>query len=130
MNKDNNSNPTATFLGGENVPLSKEINGKKSVFVKCLPVRLLAEYSALFTIESELIVLATDLSPDEVDMLSIYDSGVLFEKIHELNFEPFSVWLKRKVAASKRLAQAKGISLPNSTSMPDYENFADSLPES
>lgn len=105
-------NNMATFLGYEEVELSRPVNGKKSVKVKCLPVRKLAEYAALFTIEPELIELATELSAEEVDMLSTEDSGRLFEKVHELNFAPFSAWLKRKTAASKLQAQAYGGSLP------------------
>lgn len=102
----------ATFLGYEEVKLSREVNGRKSVKVKCLPVRKLAEYAALFDIEPELIGLATDLSAEEVDMLSPDDSGRLFEKVHELNFDPFSAWLQRKTKAVRMKARIYGASLP------------------
>ena len=62
-------NNMAVLLGYEEVELTREVNGKKSVKVKCLPVRKLAEYAALFTLEPELIGLCTDLSPEEIDML-------------------------------------------------------------
>lgn len=105
----------ATFLGYEEVSLSRAVNGKTSVRVKCLPVRKLAEYAALFDIEPELIGLATDLTEEEIDMLSPEDSGRIFEKVHELNFDPFSAWLKRKVGAAHMKAQAYGIDLPKTT---------------
>lgn len=108
----NDATDMATFLGYEEVKLSRPVNGKKSVKVKCLPVRKLAEYAALFTIEPELIELATELSAEEVDMLSTEDSGKIFEKVHELNFDPFSAWLKRKGKAVRMKAQAYGIALP------------------
>ena len=108
----NDATDMATFLGYEEVELSKPLNGKKSVKVKCLPVRKLAEYAALFTIEPELIELATELSAEEVDMLSAEDSGKIFEKVHELNFDPFSAWLRRKGKAAEMQAQAYGIALP------------------
>ena len=105
----------ATFLGYEEVSLSRAVNGKTSVKVKCLPVRKLAEYAALFDIEPELIGLATDLTEEEIDMLSPDDSGRLFEKVHELNFDPFSAWLARKVEAARMKAHAYGIDLPKTT---------------
>ena len=70
----------AAFFGGEDVELSREINGKKTVKVKCLPVRKLAEYAALIDNEPEIIELTTDLTVEEVDMLSVEDSGNLFER--------------------------------------------------
>ncbi len=109
------TNDMATFLGYEEVALSRPVNGKTSVKVKCLPVRKLAEYAALFDIEPELIGLATDLIAEEIDMLSAEDSGRIFEKVHELNFDPFSAWLKRKVGAARMKARAYGIDLPNRT---------------
>ena len=96
----------AAFLGYEEVALSREVNGKKTVKVKCLAVRKLAEYAALIDNEPELIELATDLSAEEVDMLTTSDSGTLFRKVHDLNFDPFSDWLKRKAEALKLKAQA------------------------
>lgn len=111
----NDATDMATFLGYEEVKLSRPVNGKTSVKVKCLPVRKLAEYAALFTIEPELIELATELSAEEVDMLSTEDSGRIFEKVHELNFDPFSAWLKRKVGAARMKARAYGIDLPKTT---------------
>ena len=96
----------AAFFGGEDVELSREINGKKTVRVKCLPVRKLAEYAALIDNEPEIIELTTDLTAEEVDMLSVEDSGILFRKAHELNFDPFSEWLKRKAEALKLKKQA------------------------
>lgn len=122
----NDATDMATFLGYEEVELSKPLNGKKSVKVKCLPVRKLAEYAALFTIEPELIELATELSAEEVDMLSTEDSGKIFEKVHELNFDPFSAWLKRKVGAARMKARAYGIDLPNRTPEAAGGNSADS----
>ena len=65
----NDATDMATFLGYEEVKLSRPVNGKTSVKVKCLPVRKLAEYAALFDIEPELIGLATELSAEEIDML-------------------------------------------------------------
>ncbi|MBR6389398.1 MAG: hypothetical protein IKS15_04690 [Opitutales bacterium] len=103
----------AAFFGGEDVELSREINGKKTVKVKCLPVRKLAEYAALIDNEPEIIELTTDLTVEEVDMLSVEDSGNLFRKAHELNFDPFSDWLKRKAEALKLKAQAYGIQQTN-----------------
>lgn len=102
----------ATFLGYEEVELSRPVNGKKKVKVKCLPVRKLAEYAALISLEPEIIELCTELTPEEVDMLSADDSGKLFDKAHELNFNPFSEWLKRKGKAVRMKAQAYGIALP------------------
>ena len=102
----------ATFLGYEDVPLSRPIGGRKSVKVKCLPVRAFAEYAALFALESELVEFATDLSREEVDMLLPEDSGRIFEKVHELNRVPFTGWLRRKAAATKLQAQILGASLP------------------
>lgn len=122
----NDATDMATFLGYEEVELSKPLNGKKSVKVKCLPVRKLAEYAALFTIEPELIELATELSAEEVDTLSAEDSGRIFEKVHELNFDPFSAWLKRKVGAARMKARAYGIDLPNRTPEAAGGNSADS----
>lgn len=116
----------ATFLGYEEVSLSRAVNGKTSVRVKCLPVRKLAEYAALFDIEPELIGLATDLSAEEVDMLSPDDSGRLFEKVHELNFDPFSAWLARKVEAARMKAQAYGADLPKTTRQNGGGNSASS----
>ena len=94
-------------------------------FVKCLPVRKLAEYASLIDIEVELIALATDLTPEQIDTLTPDDSGKIFDKIHELNFEPFSAWLKRKVSATKLKAQAFGIDLPNNESRTSGETSAD-----
>ena len=128
----NDATDMATFLGYEEVELSKLLNGKKSVKVKCLPVRKLAEYAALFTIEPELIELATELSAEEVDMLSTEDSGRIFEKVHELNFDPFSAWLKRKVGAARMKARAYGIDLPETTPQNSGGNSAslsDGLPQ-
>ena len=51
----------ATFLGFSTVELSKEINGKKSVNVRCLPVRKLPEYAALIEDEPQLVSLFTGL---------------------------------------------------------------------
>ena len=102
----------ATFLGYEEVPLTRPINDKKTVRVKCLPVRMFAEYAAMFAIESELVGLATDLTREEVDMLLPDDSGKIFEKIHELNRVPFTGWLRRKAAATKLQAQILGARLP------------------
>ena len=122
----NDATDMATFLGYEEVELSRPVNGRKSVKVKCLPVRKLAEYAALFTIEPELIELATELTAEEVDMLSTEDSGRIFEKVHELNFDPFSAWLKRKVGAARLKARAYGIDLPNRTPEAAGGNSADS----
>ncbi|MBO6103059.1 MAG: hypothetical protein J6P03_07375 [Opitutales bacterium] len=69
-------------------------------------MRKLAEYAALIDNEPEIIELTTDLTAEEVDMLSVEDSGTLFRKAHELNFDPFSEWLKRKAEALKLKAQA------------------------
>lgn len=107
-----NENNMATFLGYEEVELSRPVNGKKKVKVKCLPVRKLAEYAALISLEPEIVELCTELTPEEVDMLSADDSGKLFDKAHELNFNPFSEWLKRKGKAVRMKAQAYGIALP------------------
>ena len=120
MNTTDQNNPTtktaaqdmATFLGYEDVPLSRPIGDRKTVKVKCLPVRAFAEYAALFALESELVEFATDLSRDEVDMLLPDDSGKIFEKVHELNRVPFTAWLQRKAAATKLQAQILGASLP------------------
>lgn len=117
-------NSQATFLGYESVEISTEINGKKSVDVKCLPVRKFAEYASLIDIEVELIALATDLTPDQIDTLTPDDSGKIFDKIHELNFEPFSAWLKRKVSATKLKAQAFGVDLPKNESRTSGETSA------
>ena len=122
---DEDQKQKATFLGYEEVEISREINGKKSVKVKCLPVRHLAEYAALIDIESELVGLCTDLTPEQVDQLSAEDSGKLFEKAHELNFEPFSAWVKRKVKAQRLKAQAYGIDLPKNESRTSGETSAD-----
>ena len=122
----NDATDMATFLGDEEVELSRPVNGRKSVKVKCLPVRKLAEYAALFTIEPELIELATELTAEEVDMLSTEDSGRIFEKVHELNFDPFSAWLRRKGKAAEMQAQAYGIALPKDGQATDGGNSADS----
>lgn len=114
----------ATFLGYEEVELSREINGKKSVKVKCLPVRKLCEYAALIDNEPELIELATELTAEEVDMLSVEDSGKLFRKVHELNFNPFSEWLKRKAEALKLKAKAYGIKNNGEPSATSSDGFA------
>lgn len=123
---DDNAKNTATFLGYEEIELKREINGKKSVQVKCLPVRKFAEYAALFTLEPEMAGLCTDLTPAEVDMLSAEDSGRIFEKAHELNFAPFSAWLGRKTKAAEMIAQAYGASLPQKESNPKGEDSANS----
>ena len=102
----------ATFLGYEEIKLTRPIGDRKSVKVKCLPVRMFAEYAALFAIESELVGLATDLTREEVDMLLPEDSGRIFEKVHELNRVPFTGWLRRKAAATRMQAQILGASLP------------------
>ena len=120
MNTPDQNNPTtnpsaqdmATFLGYEDVPLSRPIGDRKTVKVKCLPVRAFAEYAALFALASELVELATYLSRDEVDMLLPDDSGRIFEKVHELNRVAFTGWLRRKAAATKLQAQILGASLP------------------
>lgn len=122
MNKENLNK--AAFLGGEDVELSREINGKKSVKVKCLPVRKLCEYAALIDNEPELIELATELTAEEVDMLSVEDSGNLFRKVHELNFNPFSEWLKRKAEALKLKAKAYGIKNNGEPSATSSDGFA------
>ena len=103
--KKENLNQSA-FFGGEDVELSREVNGKKTVRVKCLPVRKLAEYAALIDNEPEIIELTTELTAEEIDMLTVEDSGNLFRKAHELNFAPFSDWLKRKAEALKLKKQA------------------------
>lgn len=123
---DDNAKNVATFLGYEEIELQREINGKKTVQVKCLPVRKFAEYAALFTIEPEIVGLCTDLTPAEVDMLLAEDSGKIFEKAHELNFAPFSAWLARKTKATKMIAQAYGASLPQKESNPKGEDSASS----
>ncbi len=128
----NDATDMATFIGYEEVKLSRPVNGKTSVKVKCLPVRKLAEYAALFDIEPELIGLATELSAEEIDMLSAEDSGRIFEKVHELNFGPFSAWLKRKVGAARMKARAYGIDLPKTTPQNSGGNSAtspDGLPQ-
>lgn len=102
----------STFLGYEEIKLTRPIGEKKTVKVKCLPVRMFAEYAALFALESELVGLATDLTREEVDMLLPDDSGRIFEKVHELNRVPFTGWLRRKAAATKLQAQILGASLP------------------
>lgn len=112
----NDSKGMATFLGYEEVALTKPVNGKNAVKVKCLPVRAFAEYASLFTIEPELIGLCTDLTTEEIDMLLAEDSGKLFKKAHDLNYGPFSAWLNRKAEAAKLQAQIYGISLPESKS--------------
>ena len=116
----------ATLLGYEELKLSRQVNGKASIKVKCLPVRQLAEYAAVIDIETEVVALCTDLTDAEIDLLSTVDSGRIFEKAHELNFEPFSAWLRRKVAAEKLKAQAYGIDLPqqSSSSMADGKGSA------
>ena len=105
----------ATFLGYEEIKLTRPIGEKKTVKVKCLPVRMFAEYAALFAVESELVGLATDLTREEVDMLLPDDSGRIFEKVHELNRVPFTGWLRRKAAATRMQAQILGASLPDKT---------------
>lgn len=112
------------FFGYVEVELTRPVNDQKRVKVKCLPVRRLPEYAALFTIEPELIGLCTDLSPEEIDMLSPNDSGMLFDKAHEINFDPFSAWLKRKAKAAKMQAQCYGIGLPESESKDNGESSA------
>ena len=92
--------------------LSKPLNGKKSVKVKCLPVRKLDEFRFYRKKRRVFRELATELSAEEVDMLSTEDSGRIFEKVHELNFDPFSAWLKRKGKAAEMQAQAYGVALP------------------
>ncbi len=114
----------ATLLGGEKVQLSRAIGEKKEAFVKCLPVRLFPEYAKLIDKEFLLIELATDLSFAEIDGLTPDDSGVIFNKIHELNFNPFSDWLKRKVEAKKLQAQAYGIDLPKTNSETNTDDIA------
>ncbi len=106
-------NDMATFLGYETVALTKPVGDKKTVKVKCLPVRAFAEYAALIEDESALVEMFTGLTPDEVDALAIDDFVAILEKGHGLNFVPFSDWLKRKVEAKKMIAQAYGIRLPN-----------------
>ena len=106
----------ATFLGYEEIKLTRPIGEKKTVKVKCLPVRMFAEYASLFALESELVGLATDLTREEVDMLLPDDSGRIFEKVHELNRVPFTGWLRRKAAATKLQAQILGASLPKEES--------------
>ena len=99
----------ATFLGFETVELSKEINGKKNVDVRCLPVRKLAEYAALIEDEPQLVSLFTGLSDAEVDALPNSDFVKILEKGHGLNFGPFSEWLKRKAEARRKKAIAFGV---------------------
>lgn len=120
------TNYMTTFLGFEEVELSRPVNGKKKVKVKCLPVRKLAEYAALFDIEPELVELCTDLTAEEVDMLSPEDSGRIFEKTHELNFNPFSAWLQRKTKALRMKSQIYGASLPKQQSADSGEEPAGS----
>ncbi len=114
----------ATLLGGEKVQLSRAIGEKKEVFVKCLPVRLFPEYASVIDMEVPLIELATDLTPAEIDGLEPEDSGVIFDKIHELNFNPFSAWLKRKATATRMKAQAHGVDLPNKNSETNTDDIA------
>ena len=79
----------------------------------------------MIDIEAELIALATDLTPEQIDTLTPDDSGKIFDNIHEVNFEPFSAWLKRKVSATKLKAQAFGIDLPKNESRTSGETSAD-----
>ena len=99
----------ATFLGFETVELSKEIKGKKSVDVRCMPVRKLPEYAALIEDEPQLVALFTGLSDAEVDALPMADFVKILEKGHGLNFGPFSEWLKRKAEARRKKAIAFGV---------------------
>ena len=114
----------ATFLGYEEVKLDRDINGKKSVKVKCLPVRKLPEYASLFSLEPEIIALCTDLKSEEIDMLMPSDSGKIFRKAHELNYIPFSEWLHRKEAAVRMQAQIYEIDLPPEKIQSSGEIFA------
>lgn len=102
----------ATFLGYEEVPLTRPIGDKKTVKVKCLPVRRFAEYAALIEDEPTLVEMFTGLASEEVDALAVDDFVAILRKGHGLNFVPFSDWLKRKVEAKKMIAQAYGIALP------------------
>ena len=122
----NSEQNMAAFLGYEEVAISKEIGGKKSVKVKCLPVRKFAEFMALFTIEVELVGLCTDLTDEEIDMLTPEDSGRIFEKAHELNDDPFTAWLRRKTAAARTQALIYGVSLPKNVENPNGEDSANS----
>ena len=57
-------------------------------------------------------------------MLSVEDSGKLFRKAHELNFNPFSDWLKRKAEAVKLKAKAYGIKNNGKSSASSSDGFA------
>ena len=113
-----------TLLGYEELTLIRPVKERKTVKVKCLPIRKLPEYAALFNIEVELIALCTELTPEEVDMLHPDDSGKIFNKIHDLNYGPFSAWLKRKADAAKLEAQIYGLDLPKSKSQNNGEDYA------
>ena len=96
----------AALLGYAEVGLSKPVGGKKSVRVKCLPVRMFAEYAALIEDEPALVEIFTGLTPQQVDELAVDDFVNILRKGHGLNFVPFSDWLKRKVEARKMTVQA------------------------
>ena len=129
---DEDSKNMAILLGYETVEVSRKINGKKSVDVRCLPVRKLCEYAALIEDEPALVELFTGMTPQQVDELSEPDFVAIVEKGHELNFTPFTAWLRRKVEARKMKAHAFGIDLPTNEPQTDGESSAgmsDGLPQ-
>jgi len=132
MTMDEDSKNMAILLGYETVEVSRKINGKKSVDVRCLPVRKLCEYAALIEDEPALVELFTGMTPQQVDELSEPDFVAIVEKGHELNFTPFTAWLRRKVEARKMKAHAFGIDLPTNEPQTDGESSAgmsDGLPQ-
>lgn len=112
------------LLGYETVNLRRPVGERKSVNVRLLPVRLLPQYAAVFSVETEIVLLCTDLSADEADKLLPEDSGKIFNTAHDINFAPFSEWLGRKEKALKMQALAYNVNLPTQTSKPAGQDSA------
>lgn len=114
-----NERKMAALLGYAEVGLSKPVGGKKSVRVKCLPVRMFAEYAALIEDEPALVEIFTGLTPQQVDELAVDDFVKILQKGHGLNFDPFTEWLKRKAEAKRMTLQAYGIKPAKNETTPE-----------
>lgn len=106
-----NLNEVAAFLGYIDYTLKRPIGDKKSVKIKCLPVRMYAEYAAAIEDEPALVEMFTGLSQKEIDSLYVDDFVNILKEGHGLNYLPFSDWLKRKLQAKKMKAKAYGVEI-------------------
>ena len=91
------------LLGGITVGVTKKDGAALDVFVKQLAIKDYPKYLVAQDNESDMVALATDLTPENQAALTIEAHEKLVAKVEELNMDFFSRWVARHLARQERL---------------------------